>query len=308
MTTSRLDAAALTALLELQDGLITLSQARALGLTPSALSRRVRSPISGWSRVLPHVYQLGLQDLTERQRTRAAVLFVGPGAVLTGSAALRWHRLKHLPDAVTSDQVDVICPDGRQARSHQWVQVHRSGRTSVAYGVDGVRTMSVTRSLVDAAAGFSYETLLAVLCAAVNSGRTSPGQLRDELEIAPVRGSGGLRRALAEVECGSRSFPEAGARQIFAQAGLPVPLINEAILVGGRLFIPDFRWGRVIVEVDSKAWHLLEPGAWQRTQERRAFLQAHGYLVIATTPEQLRESPELVIAAVQAALEMLDAA
>ena len=92
------------------------------------------------------------------------------------------------------------------------------------------------------------------------------------------------------------------------RAGLPVPLTNEAILVGGRLFIPDFRWGRVIVEVDSKAWHLLESGAWQRTQKRRAFLQAHGYLVTPTTPEQLRESPELVIAAVRAALEMLDAA
>jgi hypothetical protein len=304
MPTSSLDPDALTTRLRAQDGLITLDQARVLGLTPSALSRRLQRPDSGWRRVLPSVYFHGQHDLTDRQKTRAAVLFAGPGAILTGNAALRWHRLRHLPDEVSIDSVDVVTPPGRQLRSQAWARLHRSDRPSGPYLVDGVRTMPVTRAIVDAAGQFPYETLLALVCAAVNEGRSSPDQLRDELAMAPTKGSGGLRRALGELDAGSRSGPEAQACRLFAQAGLPEPLVNVALMVGGRLFVPDFRWGRVILEIDSKAYHLLEPGAWDRTMERRAFLAAHGYLVLPVSPEQLRKAPDEILAAIFSALEL----
>jgi hypothetical protein len=243
MNPSSLDAPALTTLLRAQDGLISLDQARECGLTPSALSRRIKGPTSGWSRVLPRVYLHGEHELTERQRTRAAVLFAGPGGILTGNAALRWHRIKHLPAELPVDRVDVVSPPGRQLRSKDWALLHRSERPAVPYSVDGVQTMPVTRAIIDAAREFSDETLLAVMCAAVNCGRTSPDQLRDELVLAPAIGSGGLRRALSELDAGSRSFPEDEARRLFARYGLPEPLVNEPLLVDGRLFVPDFDWG-----------------------------------------------------------------
>jgi very-short-patch-repair endonuclease len=59
----------------------------------------------------------------------------------------------------------------------------------------------------------------------------------------------------------------------------------------------------VIVEIDSRAHHLLEPGAWEHTQERRAALSSLGFLVLPLTPQQLRDTPELVIAAVRSGLQ-----
>jgi hypothetical protein len=308
MTPSRLDTAALAELLRLQDGLISVDQATTCGLTPSSLTRRVQSATSGWRRVLPRVYVHGEHDLTVRQKTRAAVLYTGPGAVLTGGAALRWHGLRHLPAEVDVEYVDVVVPVARQVTSRDWARVRRSGRPSSAYSVDALRCMPVTRAVVDAAGRLPYEVLLALLCTVINQGRTSPAQLLDELSTAPVKGSAGLRKALSEVDRGIRSIPEAHARRLFAAAGLPEPLVNQSLIVGGRLFVPDFRWGRVILEVDSKAHHLLEGGSWDRTQARRMFLQAHGYIVIPVTPEQLRETPEEVIASIVSALQVVSAA
>ena len=299
MTTSQLDPGGLTRLLRSQDGLIALDQARALGLTPSALSRRIKSPTSGWSRPLPRIYLQGAVDLSERQRCRAASLFAGPGAVVTGIAALRWLRLRHLPDDADTHVVNVVVQPQRQVKSQDWVVVRRSGRPASAYSVDGVLTMPVTRAVVDAVPGLSYDATLALVCACINDGRTSPDQLRAELTAAPTNGSKQLRSALAQCDLGTRSVPEAQARRLFRAGGLPTPLINEPLTVGDVTFVPDFRWGHVIVEIDSKAWHLLSPGSWERTIRRRAMLAAHGYLVLPFTPEQIRDSPELVLAAVR---------
>ena len=98
-------------------------------------------------------------------------------------------------------------------------------------------------------------------------------------------------------------MPEAAARQLFDLAGLPEALVNEPIEVNGEVFVPDFRWGRFIVEIDSKEWHLLVPGSWDRTQERRTRLEAAGYRVLPISPAQIRDSPAEVVAAVRMGYE-----
>ena len=296
----------LSALLQQQDGLVSYAQAVALGVTASALARRVR-PGGGWQRVLPRVYLQGDCAPTDRQRSRAAVLFAGSSAALTGRAALRWHRIKYLPDELQGESVDVVVLFGRQVASHRWARVHRTARECSPYLVDGLRVVPVTRAVVDAVPGLPYDATLATAAAGINAGRTSVEQLVDELATAGRRGSAALSRALQALEAGTRSVPEADFLRLISAAGLPAPLVNEALVVAGRRLVPDFRWGRVIVEVDSKAHHLLRPGAWERTQARRAFLQAHGYVVIPVTPEMVRDSPEDIIASVLAALDMVAA-
>lgn len=301
MTASIVDRGALARLLREQDGLVTTSQAYEVGMTSSSLSRRIR-PGGGWQRVLPHVYMHGQQEPTQRQRARAAVMYAGFGAALTGAAALHWHRLRHLPDELRPDQVDVVAAPGRQTSSHGWARVHRSSRPCDPYLVDGLRVVPVTRAVVDAASMLPDDAVLALACVAVHAGRTSPEQLEEELATASRRGSRALTRALVALSEGARSVPEARALRLFASAGLPTPLVNQALSVGGRILVPDLRWGRVIVEIDSKAHHLLVDGTWESTQQRRAFLTAHGYHVIPVTPEMLRDTPEEVVAAVRSAL------
>src|SRR3954471_21419385 len=188
MLTSLVDPVQLTKLLRRQDGLITLAQARSVGLSASALTRRVQAPASGWRRVLPQVYLHGEADLTLRQQARAAVLYAGPGASITGGAALHWQRLRHLPREIGGLPVDVLLPSGRQVRSRDWVRVHRSGRPSSPYLVDGLLTMPVTRAVVDASLRLPYEAALALACACVNQGRTTRAQLLDELAESSRKG------------------------------------------------------------------------------------------------------------------------
>lgn len=294
-------ASELTRLLRRQHGVITIGQAAQHGITSSAVLRRVAA--RRWQRLLPRVYLTADLELSDEQRVWAAVLYVGDGGAITGLTALRRHRIKRLPASAESPSVHVSCPAARQPASRDFVVVHRSTRPSTCYLIDDVRTMRVPRATVDAAARLtSYDSTLELLTAVIHSGKASLSAVAEELELAPVAGTRWLRRAVAEAALGSRSVAEARARKLFASAGFPTPLVNEPIEVEGQVFEPDFRWGRVIVEVDSKEWHLLHLGSWEATLHRRTLLQAAGYQVIPVSPTQLRDTPELVVAVVRAAL------
>ncbi|MDX6222463.1 MAG: hypothetical protein QOD91_1517, partial [Frankiales bacterium] len=216
------------------------------------------------------------------------------------------HRVQHLPHELRTLPVDVLVPHARQVADVDWVRITRTTRPSDSVSVDGVRTVYVARAVVDAALRLtSYEPTLSLLAAVVNAERVSPGQVAAQLSSAPVRGSLHLRNAMRELGLGSRSVPEARARRVFADAGLPEPEVNVPIRVDGQVLIPDFRWGRVIVEVESRAFHLLVPGSWERTQRRWAILAVAGYIVIPATPEDITQDPARVVAAVRAALTLL---
>jgi hypothetical protein len=307
MATSSLDRKALRDLLRQQDGLVTARQAIGVGLTSSALSRRAGSGLL--RRVLPLVYAEGAADLTRPQRARAALLFAGADACMSGEAALLHRRIGHLPHEVTAETVDVLVPHARRLRSADWVRVTHTKRMPHRGLVDGLPTAPVGRAVADAARWqTSYDVVLAIASCAINAGRTTLADLQEELAASPVRGSRLLRQVIAESESGVRSVAEAKALRLLRAAGLPEPLVNEPIEVAGEIFVPDLRWGRVILEIDSRAYHLLEAGAWERTLARRAKLRAAGYDVLSYTPEQIRETPDLVIAGVVEALAMAAAA
>jgi hypothetical protein len=292
---------ALAGLLRKQHGVITLMQAAEHGITSSSVLRRVRA--GRWRRLLPRVYLTAALELSDEQRIWAAVLYVGDGAAITGLTALRWHRIKRLPDEQPQKTIHVSCSALRQPASRDFVLVQRSARVASSYLVDDLRTMPVPRATVDAAARLtSYEPTLELLTAVIHSGRASLATIAEELASAPNAGTRWLRKAVAEAGLGSRSVAEAQARQLFASAGFPTPLVNQAIEVDGQIFEPDFRWGRVIVEIDSKEWHLLHPGGWEATQHRWMLLTDAGYHVIPVSPSQLRDTPELILNVIRAAL------
>ncbi|BEP16036.1 hypothetical protein acdb102_43470 [Acidothermaceae bacterium B102] len=303
MPPSSLDRKAFVELLRDQDGLIAARQAPSVGLSSSALSRRVKS--GHLRRVLPLVYAEGVADLSDRQRVRAALLFGGGKACLTGEAALIWRRVQHLPREVSAQTVDILVPASRHLTNNEWVRVTRTARMPFALLVDDVPTASMARAVVDATRWLeSYESALATISSVINAGRTTLEDVRAEAVLMSVRGSRLVRAVLAEASAEVRSVAEADARRLFQEHGLPEPDVNEPLTVQGETFVPDFRWGWVIVEIDSRAWHLLEAGAWERTQARRARLEAAGYRVLPYTPQQIRDTPLLVIAGIVHALRL----
>ena len=109
---SEFDRIALTAILSRQYQVITRSQILATGMTESALVHRLRAG-GPWQRLLPGVFLAVTGAPASDQRDLAALLYAGPGSLLTGTAALRLWGVR----APYSSLIDVLIPDSKQRKN-----------------------------------------------------------------------------------------------------------------------------------------------------------------------------------------------
>ena len=117
------------------DGVITMAQARNLGLSENAVRRRVR--LGRWRRCAPRVYFVDDRPFTDAARISAAVWGHGPRAVASGLAAAWWLGVtKYAPDVV-----EVTVPRNSHGRRHDGSRVRRR---DVA-GADVVETTRTAR-------------------------------------------------------------------------------------------------------------------------------------------------------------------
>jgi very-short-patch-repair endonuclease len=285
----------------MQHGVVSRDQVLASGFTRHVLDRRIRDG-GPWQRLLPGVYLTVTGVPTTDQRDMAAILYAGPGSVITGSAALRRHGLR-APDTNT---VDVLVPARRRWESTGFVKVHRTTRiSSVPCASDSLLITVLPRAVGDAARGLvSLSDVRAVVAGAVQRRRCTVTQLAEELAAGPVRGSALFRQALAEVVVGIRSSAEGDLRALLIRARLPMPMFNTRLYSGDVLIaVPDAWWpdARLAVEVDSREWHL-SPADWERTMRRHARMTACGIVVLHFSPRQIRSEPATVVATIRAAL------
>jgi hypothetical protein len=300
---SRLNPQALSGTLAAQHQVIARHQAAACGMTRDALAHRLR-PGGPWQRLLPGTYLALTGAPTPAQKDIAALLYAGPGSVLTGQAALRGLGVTSTVPRV----IDVLIPVGRERRSVLFVAAHRTTRMPEQVTAEGsLRYAALPRALADTARGCTdIRAARAVIASAVQRGRCPLALLMAELRSGPSRDSALLRQALAEVAEGARSVTEAEFLALIKKAGLPLPLLNVRLLAGdGSLIaIPDAYWPQagVAAEVDSKEWHL-SPADWERTMARHARMGGHGVIVLHFTPRQIRSEPGRVVAAINDALK-----
>ncbi len=107
-----------------QDDLLTRSQALSSGATPDFL-RHAIGRAGHWQRVLPGIYATFTGPLADIHRYRAAVLYGGTGAMITGATACRMHGMRYVPEA---DGVDVLVPYTRQRVDRDFVRLRRTYR------------------------------------------------------------------------------------------------------------------------------------------------------------------------------------
>jgi hypothetical protein len=298
---TKLKAAALRRAVAGQHGVISRRQALAAGLTPNMLQRRTRGG-GPWQRVLPGVYLTVTGTPTTDQRDMAALLYAGPGSVITGAAALRRHGLR----APETKVVDVLVPAKRRRGDTSFVRVQRTTRLpEMSYASGELIFAAPSRAVVDAIRSLTaLPEARAVMASAVQRRRCTVTDLMDELAEGPIRGSALLRTALIEVAGGVRSAAEGDLRALLIRAGLPRPLFNARLYRGDVLIaVPDAWWpdAGLAVEVDSREWHLL-PADWERTMRRHARMSACGIVVLHFSPHQIRSEPVTVIEAIKAAL------
>lgn len=241
-----------------------------------------------WRRVLPRTY-LTVDTFTEYDRMNAALAFAGTGALLSGAAALRASEVRRIrmPSVVL-----VLVPPPNRTSSADWVLVRRTFRPLVRERWPGPPRVEVARATADAAlASPKLDDVRTLVARVAQDGRCSVDDLWAELKAGPRRGSGHLRRALAELAAGAESAPEAEAARILRRAGISDFVQNAVIaLPNGSTRRVDFYWSklRACLEIDSVEWHY-DRADWTATWDRHLELTKFGYSVVHRPPSALRD-------------------
>lgn len=266
-------------------------QLLALGVGAKAIEHRVRV---GRLVVLHRgVYAVGHRRIGRDGRWWAALLAAGPGAVLSHfSAAAQWNLL------ASRSTVHLSVP-GRTGRLRlEGVVAHRPRSLpdgEVVEHADGLRTTTVARTLVDLAAVASRAELES---AVEEAERQSAFDLvAIQAVLSHSRGRRGTR-TLREVllhwagPTTTRSEMEIAFRAICRRAGLPEPLLNEALVIGGTHFEPDFLWPerRLIIETDGFDAHKTK-AAFVRDRRRDRRLRSADYAVERFTWDDIFFNP-----------------
>jgi hypothetical protein len=244
-------------LLDKQLGVVSRGQLLAIGMTDTITQYRVRRG-GPWQVLLPGVY-LGASGTPRLlQKEMAALLYAGPGSLITGPVALLHHSIRSEPNL---DVIDVLVPAERRRVDAGFARLHRTTRMPTRTSSSGpVRLAQVPRAVADTARQLTtLRDVRAVVAEAVQLDRCTISQLAEELRNGPVKGSAMFRSVLAEVADGIRSTAEGDLREEIRTARLPMPLFNASLDLGDTFLAkPDAWWpdAGVAAEVDSREWHL----------------------------------------------------
>jgi hypothetical protein len=244
-------------LLAQQDGLITREQARAAGMSAAEIDERLRR--RRWQPLQPRVYLAGGARPDPAIRMRAALLWAGPSAVLSGPAAAWWHGLLDEPPGQPTLTVGAAA--GRRGRSRAGVAVHCRDLASVdVTTLGGVAVTALPLTVLEAAVVLGPALLDRALrervrCVAVREAhrrmRGAPGWARAALllDAAAERSARAAVHELAGLlrTTGARGWvlDPGGAR--FPAAGVTVLVSGWAELPPGRRDTP----GRIL----RYCWH-----------------------------------------------------
>jgi very-short-patch-repair endonuclease len=280
------------ALLRRQDGLITCRQAEEHGLPARTL--RQRAEVDGWNAVAPRVYLAGGHRFTERARVRAAGLWAGDDAAVSGPAAAWWHgMLERAPQ-----EIGVTVPRHRGKRGSSGVRVRRRD----LHPADRVRVDELT---VTGRALTALETAIAVPDGSGFLDRA----LQKHVPFAQVYGAYCRNmgaRGGAEV---AALLTAAADRAASAAERILLRLLREAGISGWRLGLPFQGWlidlafpdARIAVEIDSWAWHT-DVERFRNDRRKGNALVRGGWVVLRFTWHDLTNRPGYVVAEIRAAL------
>ncbi|MDZ4264673.1 MAG: type IV toxin-antitoxin system AbiEi family antitoxin domain-containing protein [Mycobacterium sp.] len=274
------------------DGVVTLAQARAAGLSKHSVSRNVRS--GRWRRCSKGVYFADDRPFTDAARVRAAVWGYGDRAAASGLAAAWWHGLTRFAPSV----VEVTVPRDSNGRIHEGSVVRR--RDLAALDVEVVRGLRVTtESLTVLEAAVRRRDGAKLLDSALQRGFELNELWRVHLRNKGRYGSPKARLLLQGAEDGARSEAERILVRLLTRAALPGWRTNHP--VGGYEVDFAFVDAKVVIEVDGFAFHS-DQDAFQNDRTRQNRIALMGWQVLRFTWLDLTEYPERVLATIRAAI------
>lgn len=288
----RVSSYVLNELLRCHDGVITISQARAAGLSRQAVNRRVQAGI--WRQCSRGVYFVDDRPFDDAARIRAAVWGFGDRGVASGLAAAWWHGLTNF----APDLVEVTVPRAGSGRKRPGARVRRRDLASAdVVQRRGLRVTAVPLTVIEAAVrGRGAPRLMdRALQQDASLGQLWTAHLRNSGRW----GSPAARILLQAASDGAHS----AAERLF------VKLLKEACLTGWRT---NYRVGRyrvdvafpaakVAIEIDGWAFHV-DQDVFQNDRQRQNDIALLGWQVLRFTWLDLNEYPERVLATIHTAI------
>lgn len=291
---------------ERQYGVVTRQQLGAIGLRESAIERRLRAGrLHPLHPLLPGVYAVGHRLVPRQGWWLAAVLAAGPDALLSHwSAAALWMIRPN-----SRRQIDVTVP--RRSRSSELIRRHVSEAPPDERAVEeGIPVTSVPRTIFDLAATEPVDVVVATLK------ESEHRELHDRLSLPHLlerypgrRGAKRVRAALKRLEEDPSGRPRSPLEERFLpflrRHRLPIPRLNDWILLGNERFQVDAHWpsARLIVELDSWKSHGTRSFFRSDRERDRALLLA-GYRVTRLTWAQLDDEPHEIAADLKILLKL----
>jgi hypothetical protein len=286
-----------------QFGVVSRSQALESGLSRSSIDYLTR-PEGRWQRIVPGVYATTTGTVTVDQRAMAALLYAGPGSVITGAAAVRRHGLR----CAGLNEIDVLVPVDVRRQSVDFVRmIHTSRMPEKFYSTRQIRFTAPPRAVADAARGMTrLSDVRAVVADGIQRRRCDLASLARELNEGPSAGSRFYRTALGEISVGIRSAAEADLKDLIDKSDLEKPMYNPSLFSADGTFlgIPDAWWQRagVAAEVDSREYHI-SPEDQERTRMRHNRMESHGIHVLHFRPSTLKSRSPAVLVDLRGAIE-----
>jgi hypothetical protein len=292
----------IAAIADRQHGVVAHAQLLELGLSGSAIGRRVAA--GRLHRRHRGVYTVGHRRTGIEGVWWAAVLAYAPDGVLShASAAAAFAMLRSRAVHIT------VTRNGRKRRPGIVFHQRRSLPTDEVTSLDGLPITTPARTLLDlAASGLNRTRLELNVDRAVKQRLLDFDDLRTLLARYPGRpGTPSLKAVLASYSgpLDTRSELENLVLELCDAHGLPRPSVNSVIEGEVR----DFCWPsrRLVVEADSYGWHS-SPSALNTDRERDVALTLAGWRTLRFTYAQATRRRGWVARAILEALSRFDPA
>jgi hypothetical protein len=289
-----------------QGGVFTVRQARELGYTADEMRARLRS--GRWIRVRHGIYRPAGPVDDYRVAAAAAVL------ACRGSDPTASHRcaatLLDLPLLDSPYRPELTLAERSNTTAVKGCVIHRSAvpQSQRSY-IDGIPVTDASRTVVDLARSVPFAEAVVTADAALRSGATTQARLL----VASIGFRGRptyarIARVLDFATDRSASPGESVARTMFAEQGLPAPLVAHPIAIAGQIFAEaDFLWEqeRTIGEFDGRVKYRRDNDRgddvlWQeKLREER--LREAGFEVVRMTWAQVTKEPRQTADRVRAA-------
>ncbi|MCD2190335.1 hypothetical protein [Actinomycetospora soli] len=277
------------------DNIAHVHELMGLGIPEGTIYRRCRTG-GPWTLMAPATVRLGTGTPTRRELVRAALVYAGPQAVLTGLDAARAHGLRRgeLPAAV-----HLLIPFGVRLHATPIVRVERTRRLPTPPRIrDGFPVASIERSVLDVARTMTDESdIAALLSEPVQRRLVLPESLVAELEAGCRKGSSTPRRVLRAVTTGARSAAEFDfLRWWNAQPQLRAHAIvlNVRVSAGSEFLgiadglLPDLG---LVLPIDSTEHHFMTPEQVTETERQHRAYRSAGLHVYGVRPMRMRGDP-----------------